>query len=173
MIIELFGLDNAPRKFEFSLAPEEIELGQENVKLLGEIKTAGELTKRIAQVDVEGEIEAQAGIECTRCLSPVETNLKIPFAVNYIAPEDLSEEKETELSADDMDVSVYEGNSINLSELVREQIILNLPEKIFCREDCKGLCAECGANRNLIDCNCEEKEIDPRWAALKELKRDT
>jgi uncharacterized protein len=57
-----------------------------------------------------------------------------------------------------------------LTELVREQILLAVPEQVFCREDCKGLCLKCSANRNLIDCNCEEKEIDPRWAALKNLK---
>ena len=69
-----------------------------------------------------------------------------------------------------MDVSVIEGFEIDLTELVREQILLNLPEQVFCREDCKGLCEKCGANRNLINCNCEEKEIDPRWSALKNLK---
>jgi uncharacterized protein len=68
-----------------------------------------------------------------------------------------------------LDVAVYEGDKIDLGELVREQIILNQPEQVFCREDCKGLCEKCGANRNLIDCKCEEKEIDPRWAALKNL----
>jgi uncharacterized protein len=46
---------------------------------------------------------------------------------------------------------------------------LNLPEQVFCREDCRGLCAKCGANRNATDCGCEEKEIDPRWAGLKNL----
>jgi uncharacterized protein len=45
-----------------------------------------------------------------------------------------------------------------------------LPEQAFCREDCRGLCEKCGANQNLIDCKCEEKEIDPRWQGLRELK---
>jgi uncharacterized protein len=53
---------------------------------------------------------------------------------------------------------------------VREQILLNLPEQVFCKEDCKGLCQKCGANRNLIDCKCDSDETDPRWAALKNLK---
>jgi uncharacterized protein len=69
-----------------------------------------------------------------------------------------------------LEIAILESNNIDVAELVREQILLNLPEQVFCAEDCKGLCPQCGANRNLIDCKCEEKEIDPRWAALKNLK---
>ena len=170
MIIELFSVKDSPHKFEFTLAPTELELEQENVKLVETVKAVGELTKGIAQIDIEGVIWAKAEIECTRCLQPIEKDFEIPFKASFISPEDLTKEKEAELNESDLDVSVYEDEKIDLTELVREQIILNLPEQIFCREDCKGLCAKCGENRNLIDCKCEEKEIDPRWAALKNLK---
>lgn len=170
MIIELFSVKDSPHKFEFSLAPEEIELEQENVKLVENVNIIGELTKGIVRVDVQGMILAKAEIECTRCIQPIEKEFEIPFKAGFIAPEHFTEAKEAELNDDDLDVSVYEDDKIDLTELVREQIILNLPEQIFCRDDCKGLCAKCGGNRNLIDCKCEEKEIDPRWAALKNLK---
>ena len=173
MIIELFSIKDSPHKFEFSLASKEIELEQENVRLIENVRTAGELTRGIVQTDVEGEIRAKLEVECTRCLQPVEKALKIPFKVSFITPENLTEEKETQLNTEDLDVSIFEGDRIDLGELTREQIILNLPEQVFCSEDCQGFCAKCGANRNLIDCKCIEKEIDPRWAALKELKRDT
>ena len=171
MIIELFSVKDSPHKLEFSLEPAEIELEQESVKLIETIKTTGELTKGIAQIDIEGVIRTKAEIECTRCLQPIEKDFEIPFNASFIAPEDLTKEKEAELNEADLDVSVYEDDKIDLTELVREQIILNLPEQIFCREDCKGLCAKCGENRNLIDCKCEEKEIDPRWSALKNFKK--
>lgn len=170
MIIELFSIKDSPHKFEFSLEPAEIELEQENVKLIETITTTGKLTKGIARIDVEGQISTKAEIDCTRCLQSFEKDFEIPFKASFIAPEHFTAEKEAELNESDLDVSVYEDNKIDLTELVREQIILNLPEQIFCREECKGLCAKCGENRNLIDCKCEEKEIDPRWAALKNLK---
>jgi len=170
MIIELFSVKDSPHKFEFSLEPAELELEQENVKLIETVKAVGELTKGLAQIDIEGVIRTKAEFECTRCLQPVEKDFEIPFKASFVAPEDLTKEKEAELNEADLDVSVYEDEKIDLTELVREQIILNLPEQIFCREECKGLCAKCGENRNLIDCKCEEKEIDPRWAALKNLK---
>ncbi len=170
MIIDLFKVKNSPHKFEFSLAPTEIEIEQPNARLIDNVKTVGELTKGIAQIDVEGTISAKVEIECPRCLEPVEKDLEIPFKASFIAPEHFTEEKESELNETDLDVSVYEDGKIDMSELVREQLILNLPEQFFCSEGCKGLCDKCGANRNLIDCKCIKKEIDPRWAALKNLK---
>lgn len=99
--------------------------------------------------------------------------LEIPFKVSYVAEEHYAQAKEAEIRNEDLEVAVYENEEINLSELVREQILLNLPTQAFCREDCKGLCQKCGANKNLKSCDCEEKDIDPRWSALKDLKRNT
>lgn len=170
MIVDLFSLESSSFEFEFSLARSEIELEGENIKLKNDVKISGELAKKLVQTDVEGKILASVEIECTRCLQAIEKDLEILFNVTYVTTENYTEAKESELREQDLDVSIFDGRKIDLSELVREQIILNLPEQIFCSEDCKGLCAKCGANRNLIDCNCEEKEIDPRWQSLRELK---
>ena len=75
-----------------------------------------------------------------------------------------------EVTIEDLDESPVPGGEIDLKEVVREQIMLALPEQVFCKDDCKGLCPKCGANGNLIDCKCADDEIDPRWAALKNLK---
>ena len=170
MIVDLFSLESSSLVFEFSLAPSEIDLEGENVKLKNDVKIRGELAKKLVQTDVAGKILVGIEIECTRCLQAIEKDLEIPFNVTYVAAENYTDAKESKLNDEDLDVSIFDGHKIDLSELVREQIILNLPEQIFCSEDCKGLCAKCGANRNLIDCNCEEKEIDPRWQGLRELK---
>lgn len=170
MIVDLFSLESSSFEFEFSLARSEIELEGENVKLKNDVKIRGELTKKLVQTDVAGKIIAGIEIECTRCLQAIEKDLEILFNVTYVTTENYTDAKESELREQDLDVSIFDGHKIDLGELVREQIILNLPEQIFCSEDCKGLCAKCGANRNLIDCNCEEKEIDPRWQSLRELK---
>jgi uncharacterized protein len=69
-----------------------------------------------------------------------------------------------------MGVDIVEGEQIDLKELAREQILLNLPEQVVCSEACKGLCEKCGADRNTDECRCGNDDIDPRWAALKGLK---
>ncbi len=170
MIIDLITLRDSPHEFEFSFAPEEIDLDSEYAELKNAVRVKGKLTKHIAQTDVAGTISAELKLECSRCLQKIDNDLEFAFEAAFVTPENFTASKEAELNANDLDVSVIEGNEIDLTELVREQILLNLPEQVFCREDCKGLCEKCGANRNLIDCNCKEKEIDPRWAALKNLK---
>ena len=171
MIIDLITLGNSPYEFDFSLAPEEIDLDSDEAKLKRAAGVKGKLTKRIAQTDVEGIISAELKIACARCLETIDRQLVIPFEAVFVTPENYTQAKEAELKAEDLDVSIFEGNEIDLTELVREQILLNLPEQVFCKEDCKGLCEKCGANRNLINCNCLEEEIDPRWAALKNFKK--
>jgi uncharacterized protein len=170
MKVDLSTAEGSPILFEFFLQPDEIDLENEVAKLKSPVRIEGKLTKRIAQTDVEGNICAEVELECTRCLQPVESLLEFSYEAVFVTPENYTEEKETELRAQDLEVSVFPGSEIDLTELAREQVLLNLPAKVFCTEDCKGLCQKCGANRNLIDCNCEEKEIDPRWAALKNLK---
>ena len=170
MIIDLITLKESPFSFEISLAPENIDLGDDAAKLKNDAKVKGQLTRHIAQTDIEGTISAELEIECTRCLQQIDRKFEIPFKAAFVTEENYTQAKEAELSAKDLDVSIFDGNEIDLTELVREQILLNLPEQVFCKEDCKGLCEKCGANRNLIDCNCIEKEVDPRWAALKNLK---
>ena len=170
MIIDLASLEKSVLDFNFSLPPETIDLEREDAKLISPIDVKGKLTKGIVALTVEGEISAVAGMECTRCLQPVEHKLHIPFKTEFITAENYKAAKESELHEQDLDTAVYEGDKIDLTELVREQILLNLPEQVFCTENCRGLCEKCGANRNLIDCNCIEKETDPRWSALKNLK---
>jgi uncharacterized protein len=170
MIVDLFTMGNAPFAFEFTLTPEKINLESDEARLKNAVNVTGIVTRHIAQIDVEGTISAETEIECTRCLQAVEQKLDIPFEAAFVTAENYTQAKEAELNAKDLDVSVFDGQKIDLNELVREQILLNLPEQVFCKEDCKGLCEKCGANRNLIDCKCIEKEVDPRWAALKNLK---
>jgi uncharacterized protein len=135
MIVDVVSLKDGQTSFDFQVAPGEIDLEGEPVKLKDAVKIQGELKKGIAQTDVRGEISGEIQVECNRCLQDARMYLEL-----------------------------------DLTELAREQILLNLPSQVFCREDCQGLCQKCGANLNLIDCSCEESEVDPRWAALRNLK---
>ena len=170
MIVDLTTLKDSETSFDFSLAPAELELESEATTLKNEVRAQIKLKKGIAQTDVEGTIFADVEIDCSRCLQPTESSLEIPFKAVFVTPENYTEAKEAELGGEDLEVSIFDGDEIDLTELVREQILLNLPIQVFCREDCQGLCPKCGANQNLIDCKCKESEIDPRWASLKNLK---
>jgi DUF177 domain-containing protein len=76
------------------------------------------------------------------------------------------------LQKEDLALSVFDGETIDLDELVREQVLLAMPPRMLCAEECKGLCPVCGEDRNSQECACETKEIDPRWAGLAGLARE-
>ena len=170
MIIDLAEIESSQRPFDFSVPGSDIDLEDVDLRLTGDVRVQGELIKRAAQLDVKGSISAPVELDCTRCLEPVSQNLNFEFGVSFVAPENFATDKEREVAAEDLDIDVLDKDRIDLTEVVREQILLNLPEQVFCKEDCKGLCQKCGANRNLIDCKCDSDETDPRWAALKNLK---
>lgn len=170
MIVDLTETDAWPREFDLAIEPAEIGLDTESFRLRSSVRASGRIEKHSAWFDVEGLIEADAEIDCSRCLEPIGRPLSILFSIRLLNTESFSGRIEKEVDKGDLDASVLEGRQIDLTEVVREQILLDLPEQVFCKEDCKGLCPECGANRNLIGCKCEEDDIDPRWAALKDLK---
>ena len=170
MIVDLNQIEGSSKGFDVTVSPDDLGLNEANVKFAGAICASGEVQRQTAQVNVSGRITADAEIDCTRCLKPVEQSLAIDFSVSFVTPEHFAVDKEKEVPTEDLDTDVIDTDALDLKDVIREQILLNLPAQLFCRPDCKGLCAECGADLNLIDCDCDSDRIDPRWAALKNLK---
>jgi uncharacterized protein len=122
---------------------------------------------------VRGEIRTSISAACDRCLNDVSLAVEIPFDLVYTPGDSGRESSEIELHGSDLDFAFYENDEINIDELVLEQIELSLPSRFLCREDCRGLCSQCGADLNQEQCNCE-KPIDPRcWQELADLKVKT
>lgn len=170
MNVDLLSLTDEPLPFEFKIAPGEVDLDTEGVRIAADVLVNGELSKSAAKTDVRGTIKAPLEVDCTRCLTPVNRDLDIAFDVDFVGKELFPDSRETHLESTDLDTDVIEGNEIDLSQLAREQILLSLPEQVLCRDDCKGICPTCGRDLNEGECMCGEEDIDPRWAALKDLK---
>ena len=169
MIIELDSFEGSLKRFEIEVASDAVELDEDHAKLMAPVRFAGEVHRSGNEVDVQGRIQTQLEIECLRCLEPVQTPLNLDFKARFLSAKDFEKAGGHEVIGDDLDADLLEGDSIDLTNVIREQLLLNLPETLLCRPDCQGLCEKCGANRNLIDCKCIDEEIDPRWAALKNL----
>lgn len=168
MIIDLASVGISPKPLAVNLAPTEIDLDNE-ATLTSDAKLIGEIYSLDGKVHIDAAISADISLVCTRCLEPIVQHLEFDFDDIFVDSAYESDRDEAELALDELDESLVIGGEIDLAEVVREQILLALPEQIFCNADCKGLCPKCGGNRNLIDCSCEREEIDPRWAALKNL----
>ncbi|HEY0099173.1 MAG TPA: DUF177 domain-containing protein [Pyrinomonadaceae bacterium] len=172
MRIEADKLKEASTPFAHVYAPDKLPLEDELMRLASEAKVEGRASKRHEQVRLQGNVKASIEVRCDRCLAPVVVPVDADFDVAYI-PAKLEEvtPEPTELQADDLNFAVYEGGELDIDELTREQLLLALPVRQLCREDCKGLCPTCGADLNTQECQCEQPEIDPRWAALAALKK--
>lgn len=125
-------------------------------------------------VFVRGKLQGWVEVACSRCVGPVRISVDEPLHVTYVPraalPESSEEDEEVQLSEEDLELYPYENQEIDLQPLLREQIIMAVPFAPLCAEDCKGLCPSCGIDRNHETCDCEPP-IDPRLAALKDLKR--
>lgn len=109
---------------------------------------------------------------CARCLEEYDFTLDAPMTL-VLTPRAAAVDEPGELRSDDLGISYYEGDEIDVSALVHEQTILALPTRPLCAESCRGLCPHCGANLNTDPCGCSVTTTDPRLAVLRTLARGT
>jgi len=170
MRIELENLEGSKGDFAHVYNPEELNPVDERVKLTAPATVNGKVRLSGNEVFVNGHFDTRAQVECDRCLKPIELPVSADFELEYITGSEYESTAVAELTEAEMSVAVFDGEALDVDEIVKEQILLAVPTRMLCREDCKGICPECGTDRNRGECNCETKEIDPRWAALKNLK---
>lgn len=132
-----------------------------------------ELYPENENVHGRGTLRGWCEIACGRCVTPVrvefDEKLSATFMPKTLVPTDDDYDAETELAAEDVDVFAYEGEYIDVGQLLREQLILSIPYAPLCSDGCKGLCPSCGADLNDSKCDCKPP-IDPRLAALQDMK---
>lgn len=131
------------------------------------------LLKTCGNVQIEGEVEVDLKPTCDRCLEPFDRHLSIPMEMNLSPVEETPDavpEEEVELEAEDLNFAFYKGDAIDISDIVRELLVLEIPIRDLCSPTCKGLCPLCGQNLNHRSCSCRRETGDPRLAVLKTLK---
>ena len=172
MRIELDKLEETGHSFAHRYEPEEIVLDEEHVRLTAPPEVEGRVHRSGHEVYLRGQLNARAEVDCDRCLKTVAIPVETSFDVAYVPVADYASSEAAELQEEDLSLSVFDGETIDVDELVREQLLLALPSRALCGEECKGLCPTCGANRNTDPCDCQSAEIDPRWAGLKAVMSD-
>ena len=138
------------------------------------------LQKTGSGVLLRGSTEVAVHTPCRRCLADVHLRVPVSFTLNLVSQaalahgKDGAEDGEADESGtfdlERADEELFDGKTIDLDPLVREQVLLALPMHAVCREDCKGLCSVCGGNLNETDCGCVTNRVDPRLAQLKNIK---
>ena len=125
------------------------------------VEASGTVRNTAGVLVMSGSLHTTIHGVCDRCAADFDSYVEFPLDV-VLVTELTNEENEDEW------VFPLEGDSADLEDIVRTVFVLNLDSKLLCKEDCKGLCCRCGKNLNVGPCNCQ-KELDPRFAALKQL----
>jgi uncharacterized protein len=173
MRIEVENLTEAGEPFSHTYGPQEVELDEEGARVTSETAVTGRARRKGEEVRLRGTIRTEVELSCARCLAPKPTPLEVEFDTSFIPQSAAARETENvELLPENMGLAAFEGDAVDLDELVREQIVLALPTRHLCREDCKGLCPTCGADLNAEQCSCQTGEVDPRWSALADWNKD-
>ena len=124
------------------------------------VQISGEVSNESGVLRLKGTIKTIYSTACARCLKPLD--ILLTAETDMI----LSDDPETE---EEDDLFVLTGDSVDPADVLVPELILQVQMTYLCKEDCKGLCPHCGADRNEVDCDCDKKQIDPRFAALRAL----
>jgi len=178
MEFKVSELEREPIDFDLALAPEEVDLGEE-AEQIGPLATAGRAEVLhehrgprdiVADIRLRGSFSGRFQVPCARCVEPVEIPLSADFDLIFRPAKADSEPLERSITAPETEIGYYQGDSLLLEDVLREQVLLTLPVRTLCKPDCRGLCPRCGVNRNSTSCTCEEGPADPRWEALAGLR---
>lgn len=170
MLIGLDRLEEEGGAFSQVYQVDDPLMDGEDVRLVGPAEVRGRVRRHGKEFELRGKLDAKLEASCDRCLKPVEIPVSAEFSERFVRAVSWAAEEQHELHEDDLNVAVFDGEGVELDDLVREEILLAVPAAVLCREGCKGLCPICGVDRNLKDCQCEGNEVDSRWEKLKELQ---
>jgi uncharacterized protein len=126
--------------------------------------------EKIEDIRLAGELATTLQLACARCLDPVTQQISHHFDLLYRPQGTDAGREELSVTAAEAEVSYYQGEGLLLEDALREQVLLCVPLKVICKQDCKGLCPHCGVNLNQQQCSCEQSVDDPRWSGLKEIR---
>ena len=178
MLIEIKELELHPVEFREEFSPGAVDLGAD-ARQRTPLRSEGraDLVEEhhgkhevVQDIRLKGKLETTLEVACARCLDPVVVPVKRNFDLLYRPLGIDAGHEELSVTDAEAEIGYYQGEGLLLEDTLREQVLLALPLKTVCREECKGLCPKCGRNLNEGACSCEDEEEDPRWAALKEIR---
>jgi uncharacterized protein len=166
MNLDLRQFESFPAEFTAEVEADSREYEIEGVEFKDVMNVKIDIQKTREEYLCHGFVSVSIEEECSRCLNPFEEELSGEFS--FIAK---AMEEESGPNADELDIIYYKNNEpvVELNKLIRETLLLALPLKPLCSEDCKGLCPDCGVNLNEENCDCRHEEYDERWEGLKDL----
>ena len=170
MEIDLRELSLGLNQLLLEASAEELGLSDVDVSFLAPVRVQLDVTKVETGVMVKGEILFRIWGECCRCLETFERDLSAEIGLLFERRAETSFEKWVGSPDDDLKIVAPEECILDIGESVREAVLLELPMKFMCSEECAGLCPICGTNLNSELCDCSDEQMDSAWSALESLR---
>jgi uncharacterized protein len=120
---------------------------------------------------VQGKLMGEVQVACARCLEPVPVDIEIHLEEVYVPTVDMATGRLIQPEEEDQALWIDEHHTLDLTEVLRQDVLLEVPGHVLCKKDCRGLCSDCGTNLNESTCNCG-RDIDPRWGSLVDLLKN-
>jgi uncharacterized protein len=130
------------------------------------------LNHSLGEIRVQGDLNVAVGTTCDRCLEAVTLPIQNHFDLVYMPTEQAAKGGEDEIDAAGVEIGYYDARGLAVKDVLREVVLLALPMQLVCGEACKGICPECGQNRNQRECGCQRESADDRWNKLKSLRAE-
>jgi len=141
----------------------------EDIELVSPVTGRVCLLRTDAGILVQGRVQAEVELPCSRCLTPLVLSLATAVEEEFQASGRFAADNRASDEAEDTALVIDEHHVLDLGEVIRQQLLLALPIRPVCRSDCAGLCSQCGQNLNEGPCECTEEE-DARWSVLHRLR---
>lgn len=164
-VTDLVDRPGASRPVDLSMAvPEDLSLAL--VEFPAPLRLAGVIESVVDGVLVRGRVDTTVRVSCARCLTDVTEPVSADVVELFADPDDPRDPDDDVIEAG---YEIREG-AIDVDTLLRDALVPAMPYQPLCQTDCQGLCATCGADRNIVACGCVERSTDSRWAALEGLR---
>lgn len=157
-----------------TVAPRELDLRPDEGDF-GDFQITAELESTSRGLVGRFSVAGSAQLNCSRCLDEFTWPIALSFEQEWRKPASFGGERATWTGEGEEEILPFDGQSIEIGEILRDRILLSLPMKPLCRPDCRGLCPVCGANLNYETCTCQREEVDPRLMPLarwRKVERD-
>jgi uncharacterized protein len=174
MKIRLDEIGDEPATWDETLEIPADSLERPELAELGPVSWRGQVSRLAEDFLLRAHLSYPQTANCSRCLGPadepIEETVELLIRMEE-EPDDIDDDDaEREIEEDEMGILHVAGHVLDLQPLLREMLQLNVPMYPLCKPDCRGLCPQCGADRNHEPCDCDTTVVDPRWGALAALK---
>ena len=172
-VLALDELDEGVTEFDVTVDAAALDLQLADFEVVAPVAMSISVGRSMQMFNIRARVQTAVRGECCRCLAPAQADVEAKIRFLLQRKEGSEEEYEALEEEDDVDLVDPGAKEFDLTERLRDAVILELPMRLYCKADCKGLCAQCGADLNAGDCGCAGETTDPRWEALAQLKNPT